>query len=307
MGENNPGALSVVRSKGHYNIKGADFEVRFSRMNGALDGFDCKGVQYVKGPLLPHFSRPLTDNDRRGWKADERLAPWYHPEIRLQRLRIDSVVNAKGRMTDVIIHSDYSLLHGKAFAEVDYHIFNKGYMHVQFNFRPVIEDLPDLPKVGMQMQIDSSFSNVNWYGRGPLGNYIDRRTGFMAGIYQLPLKSVQFNEPYVVPQETGNRTDVRWMRFSSPKTHEQGGALKVIADSLLSMSAWPYSEQNINAARHTIDLKPTAGTTLNIDLVQMGVGGNDSWSIIAKPLDKYMIAPKKYQYGFYLSVEQAND
>ncbi|SDZ92706.1 beta-galactosidase [Arachidicoccus rhizosphaerae] len=302
--ENNAGSLSIGRSNNHYVIQGSEFKCQFSTENGALDGFEIKGVQYINSALLPHFSRPLTDNDRRGWKADKLLAPWYHPEIHLQSLTVDSLVNHKGDITDVLIHAHYSLLEGKALVKVAYHIFKEGYIHVQLDFSPVLKDLPDLPKVGMQMEIDSSLSQVNWYGRGLLGNYQDRRTGFMAGIYQLPLHSAAFNEPYVVPQEMGNRTDVRWMSFSRLKSHPASTGLKVVADSLLSMSAWPYTEQNINEARHTIDLKSNGSITLNIDLMQMGVGGNDSWSIIAQPLGKYMISAKNYKYGFYLMPNQ---
>ena len=105
-----------------------------------------------------------------------------------------------------------------------------------------------------------------------------------------------FMEPYAVPQENGNRTDVRWM-FLSNKNSE---GLLVIADSLLSMSAWPYTEENIEDSKHTIDLKDAGYITLNIDLSQMGVGGNDSWSEVAAPLPKYQIPAGSYRYGFYL-------
>jgi beta-galactosidase len=124
-------------------------------------------------------------------------------------------------------------------------------------------------------------------------NYIDRNYGFDAGIYSQNI--FDFMEPYAVPQENGNRTDVRWM-FLSNKNSE---GLLVVADSLLSMSAWPNTEENIENAKHTIDLKDAGYITLNIDLVQMGVGGN-SWSDVAAPLEKYQIPAKDYHYSFYL-------
>jgi beta-galactosidase len=100
-------------------------------------------------------------------------------------------------------------------------------------------------------------------------------------------------EPYVVPQENGNRTDVRWMLL-----HNKTSGLLVTADSLLSMSAWPYTEDNILHAKHTNKLKDAGFITLNIDLVQMGVGGNDSWSEVAAPLEQYRIPAKDYHYSF---------
>ena len=77
--------------------------------------------------------------------------------------------------------------------------------------------------------------------------------------------------------------------------------LLIVADSLLSMSAWTYTEENINQAKHTIDLKDPGFVTLNIDLEQMGVGGNDSWSDVAAPLEKYQIPAKTYSYSFYIN------
>src|SRR6188508_176314 len=104
-------------------------------------------------------------------------------------------------------------------------------------------------------------------------------------------------ENYVVPQENGNRTDVRWMFLKDPTTKN---GLLVVADSLLSMSAWPYTEENIQSAKHTNKLVDAGFITLNIDLVQMGVGGNDSWSDVAAPLEKYQIKAIDHQYSFYI-------
>ena len=145
------------------------------------------------------------------------------------------------------------------------------------------------------MGIEKSYDNIEYFGRGPLENYVDRRYGFDAGIYNQPI--TDFMEPYVVPQENGNRTDVRWMYLNNKKTKE---GLMIVADSLLSMSAWPYTEQNIATAKHTNKLTDAGFITLNIDLIQMGVGGNDSWSDVAAPMEEYQIKPGRYKYSFYL-------
>jgi beta-galactosidase len=103
-------------------------------------------------------------------------------------------------------------------------------------------------------------------------------------------------EPYIVPQENSNRTDVRWMYLSNKA--QQG--LLVVADSLLSMNAWPYAEAEFNRVKHLHEMKESGFVTLNIDLIQMGIGGNDSWSDVAAPLEKYQIKPGDYAYRFYL-------
>ena len=238
--------------------------------------------------MLPHFTRPLTDNDRRGWKPQNKLKEWYNAGLKLQNITADQ--SLKGI---VKIISNYTLIDGKASAKVIYTINGNGVVKVEYSLNPA-SGLPNIPKVGMQCGILRNYNQVSWYGRGPLENYIDRRFGFEAGIYSLTLND--FMEPYVVPQENANRTDVRWMYLSD----ETGTGLLVTADSLLSMSAWPYTEANIQGAKHTYRLKDANYNTLNIDLIQMGVGGNDSWSDVAAPLEQYQIKAKLYQYGFYL-------
>ena len=95
------------------------------------------------------------------------------------------------------------------------------------------------------------------------------------------------------------------MYLSNPKTKN---GLLIVADSLLSMSAWPYTQQNIGHAKHTIDLKDAGYIMLNIDLVQIGVGGNDSWSDVAGPLEQYQIKSQDYHYSFYLfPLKEKND
>ena len=145
------------------------------------------------------------------------------------------------------------------------------------------------------MGIDSNYTQIEYFGRGPYENYIDRKYGSDVGLYNQNISN--FMEPYVVPQENGNRTNVRWMYLYHPSSKD---GLLIVADSLLSMSAWPYTEENISNARHTTDLKPAGFITLNIDLLQMGVGGNDSWSDVAAPLEQYQIKAQNYHYSFYL-------
>jgi beta-galactosidase len=286
--------LQVKEADTVYQVKGKDFTVAISKTNGALCSYIWKGKEQVFSPLLPHFTRPLTDNDKRGWKADKKLKEWFQSGLTLKHIIL--ATPAGGIVT---LTSDYSLITGKAGVTVVYTILGNGVVKVNYALS-VLDSLPNIPRVGMQCGIARNYATIKWYGRGLLENYIDRRYGFDAGVYTQPLKD--FMEPYVVPQENGNRTDVRWMYLSDP-VNKNG--LLVVADSLLSMSAWPYTEQNIQAARHTNKLKDAGLITLNIDLVQMGVGGNDSWSDVAAPLEQYQIKARPYHYGFSLLPYQA--
>ncbi|MBS1565010.1 MAG: DUF4981 domain-containing protein, partial [Bacteroidetes bacterium] len=281
-------AVKQSETDKQYIISGKGFRIAFDKTDGALASYTWKGEEQVFQPLLPHFSRPVTDNDHRGWKSDRRLKEWYEPGLKLES--ISAPLDSAGTMT---IRSRYSLIDGRASVVVRYRINNDGVVHVLYDLLPG-DGLPNLPKVGMQCGIKRAYDQISWYGRGPLENYVDRRSGFEAAIYRLPL--ADFMEPYVVPQENGNHTDVRWMYLHAGA----GQGLLVVADSLLSMSAWPWTEANIVAARHTNKLKDAGYITLNIDLAQMGVGGNDSWSEVAQPLPQYQLPARPYHYGFYL-------
>jgi len=216
------------------------------------------------------------------------LKEWYHPELSLED--INSILYPDGNLS---IISEYSLIDDNAKVKVEYRINGKGGIKIDYSLS-VNDILPNIPKVGIQCGIDRSYENITWYGRGPFENYIDRRYGSDVGLYNLTLD--KFMEPYVYPQENGNRTDVRWMFLSD----SANTGLLIIADSLLSMSAWPYTEENINRAKHTNELIDAGFITLNMDLIQMGVGGNDSWSEIAAPLEQYQVPAKDYSYSFYL-------
>ena len=281
-------ALSLNDKAEGYVLTGKGFQMLISKANGALSSYVWNGKEQVLKPFLPHFKRPLTDNDRRGWKPHRKLKQWYEPGLKLQG------VTAQQKSPGVVsITSKYSLIRDSATVNIIYTINGDGVLKVDYELEPAA-GLPNIPKVGMQGGIARDYEQISWYGRGLWENYIDRRYGFDAGIYAQHIND--FMEPYAVPQENGNRTDVRWMYLSN-KGKE---GLLVVADSLLSMSARPYTDEMLEQSKHTNELKDAGYLILNIDLVQMGIGGNDSWSDVAQPLEQYQIPAKSYRYSFYM-------
>jgi beta-galactosidase len=273
-----------------YTISRYDYSIFISKATGALESYKLKGKEQISTPLLPHFTRPQTDNDKRGWKTHRTLKAWYENKPLLKYI---TFTQDKDR---IFVASFYSIAKDSAHAKVVYQINKEGVIRVSYTLNAVIRPgLPNIPKVGIQMGINRSYDQIEYFGRGPFENYIDKNYGADVGIYNKNI--FDFMENYVVPQENGNRTDVRWMYLHSQKSKD---GLLVVADSLLSMSAWPYTEENIQNAKHTNKLKDAGFITLNIDLIQMGVGGNDSWSDVAAPLEQYQIKAKNYQYSFYL-------
>jgi beta-galactosidase len=155
--------------------------------------------------------------------------------------------------------------------------------------------LPDLPRFGMQMVLRGEFENMRWFGRGPHETYGDRKTGARVGFYQGTV--MEQYDPYVRPQENGNKTDVRWAAL----TNAEGVGLLVVGDPLLEVSAHHFLPEDFDPGpakqqRHAVDLKRRDLVTFNVDLRQMGVGGDTSWG--ARPHPQYTLPVGEYAYRF---------
>ncbi len=266
-----------------FKYSGANYSIVINKNTGFLESYEWNGQEQVLTPLVPNFTRPATDNDRKGWKPHKKLKPWYEAKTELKSIE-------QGQEGSV--STAFDLLEGAANLQLEYSVSDGGALKVTYKLS-ANDTLPNIPKIGLQMGISESYHQAKWYGRGPLENYVDRRYGFDAQVYDANIDAI--NEPYPQPQENGNLTDVRWMYLSNQKT-----GMLVVADSLLSMSCRRYTDQNIEEAKHTYELQNPGYLTLNIDLVQMGVGGNDSWSPVAAPLEQYQNKAGNYEYSFYL-------
>ncbi len=282
-------AYKTTETDFDFQVKGKSFEVKISKENGALTSYVYKGEEQVFAPLLPNFVRPLTDNDKRGWKSQKLLKQWYKAKPKVLSTTMGIGIDG------TVITSEYEIIKDSAKVQVAYKINENGVIKVDYSLK-ASEKLPNIPKIGMQMGVKRNFDQISWYGKGELENYSDRSFGSFVGKYSLPIND--FIEHYPKPQENGNRCDVRWMALSTPQ--KNSGFLVVNDTKVLSMSAWPYTQENLSASGHTYDLKDPGFLTVNIDLIQMGVGGNDSWTIVAQPLEQYQIKSGNYEYSFYL-------
>jgi beta-galactosidase len=152
-------------------------------------------------------------------------------------------------------------------------------------------DLHSLPRIGLVMALPAGFEDLSWFGRGPFENYRDRCNGALVGRYQSTV-SEQYM-PYILPQEHGNKTDVRWVALSN----SEGIGLLAAAMPLMEMSASHYTAHDLFAAAHTHELAPRAKTILNLDLMQMGLG---SASCGPGTLPEYLILPGEYTFSIRL-------
>ena len=152
-----------------------------------------------------------------------------------------------------------------------YTVYGTGDVEITSTLKPGSADLPMIPEIGNMLTIPKDFSNITWYGRGPEENYIDRQTGYGVGVYR---KNVdEFFIDYIKPQETGNRTDVRWVSL----TNDQGAGLLVKAAKPIEFNTLTYTPEQLTNALHSYMLPEGQDITLRINMRQMGLGGDNSW------------------------------
>jgi beta-galactosidase len=170
-------------------------------------------------------------------------------------------------------------------------VYGSGDVVVEGRFTPG-GALPELPRFGMQMAVPAALGTMTWLGRGPHENYWDRHTGAPVGRWSG--RVVDLVHDYVRPQENANRTDIRWVAL----TDASGAGLLASGLPLLSVSAWPYTMEDLEKATHVNELARRDTITLNLDLRQTGVGGDDGWG--ARPHPEYTLEAKPYAYRFRL-------
>ena len=147
------------------------------------------------------------------------------------------------------------------------------------------DGLPDLPRFGLQMRVPAGLDTWTWFGKGPHENYTDRQKSAMMGRFTKSVKDDFFH--YAWPQESNNRIGVKWFTLED----QTGKGLTVDAVNELSVSAWPYTMEEIDRAQHTHELN-YGDITVNIDHKQMGVGGDNAWSLGARPHPEFRLPAK---------------
>lgn len=157
------------------------------------------------------------------------------------------------------------------------------------------KDSDALRRIGLQGQIARELDNLAYFGRGPQENYSDRNDGIFLGLWKTSPEDMMYQ--YVFPQENGNRTDVRWVSCADDK----GRGVVFVGSQPLSVSAWNTTQDQLQEAMHIGEPTLLTGSfVLNLDLVQTGVGGTDSWSQRARPYDQYRLLDKNYSYDFWM-------
>jgi len=279
---NQQGADIVVSGKG--------FSIKIDKINGALKSYQVNGTEYLVHPLEPYFWKVMNDNQERNGYA-KRLGPWK--KAAAHRKVVDVKIEENTTAKQVSARFEMTLPVGDVKYELTYTINGNGEISVVADYKPLSGKIPLIPKFGMRMAIPKKYSNIQWYGRGEQENYQDRKSGCFFGVYEKTLE--KFITHYISPQDNSNRCDTRWIRFMSDKKR----GLLIEGLQPLSFRAWPYTEEDLEKAKHDYHLSNRDFINVNIDYKVHGVGGNNSWG--QRTLPQYTNdGNKPWSYGFIL-------
>ncbi len=274
-------------------VNGDDFRVEFNKHSGFLSRYEAGGQAFIEEnqALTPNFWRAPTDNDY-GAGLQRKYAVWRSPETKLTSLKQRQEENR------IIVEALYEMPAVKAQLELTYDIEASGQIRVCQKMKTDPEaKISNLFRFGMQLPMPNVFESIEYYGRGPIENYIDRNHSTAIGIYRQSVAE-QFY-PYIRQQETGNKTDIRWWKMLTPS----GRGLMVIADTPFSASALNYSiaalDEGPNKQNgHSQEVEEVGYVNFCIDKIQAGLGCEDSWGRIARP--EYQVPYKDYEFTFVM-------
>lgn len=270
----------LIVSTGGVNMK-------FDKVSGFLYEVKTNQNTLISGPLRPNFWRAPTDNDLASGMV-QRQVYWKTLPDSLYLVGMESQISDNHAIIETLhrSHDDKVEIH------MVYTISGDGAVDVEFKLVPS-NILPDLPRIGLQTRMPKTYSELEWFGRGPLETYSDKKSGSLIGRYQTSV--LEDFTYYVRPQESGNKTDVYWAKLINPKG--EGLEFKSMEEPV-NFSVWPFSMKNIEEAERIEDLEFSEEMTINIDLAQMGVGGDNTWSIDAAPHKDFRLPPQVYNYSF---------
>lgn len=270
--------------KSAITVTGKSFEVTVT--DGYISNYTIAGREVITSPLRPNFWRAATDNDWRGWKTVRVMGYWKTAADKLETSSIE-VANDDNKSVEISVVKSIA---NDVKVKLTYTILSDGTLDVDYSLDKS-ETLPEMLRVGLQCQITDAFSKLTYYGRGPWENYQDRNCSAMMAIYTTTPEELGYD--YVQPQENGNRTDVKWIAMQGASN------IQIFGDQPLSFSVWRSTQDSYEEASHIHQVENLDGAfTLNLDLIQAGLGGTDSWSNKARPSEQYRLLENSYSYGF---------
>ena len=284
--------ISKEEVDSYVRFESAGTAMTIGKWSGMLDYIDVDGEPMLvdRESLVPEFWRAPTDNDY-GARLQQQFAVWRQPQMKLKSCQVGS----NGAV------STFDMPDVKATLTLTYTLQTDGSIIVRQQMKADREaKMPNLFRYGMQLQMSAEYSELEYYGRGPIENYIDRNSSEFIGVYNNKVADEYY--PYVRPQESGNHTDVRWLRLKN----QQGRGLEFYSNAPMEMSALNYLTEDLDDGpvkdkkhgRHSGDLIPRQLTQVHIQQRQMGLGCVNSWG--AWPRQEYQLPYQDYDFTFVI-------
>ena len=289
---------TLEQNENQYIVTSPNAKYVFNRISQrnktkALNQIIYKNVEMINETIEPNFWRAAIDNDfgsglylkNNIWKA----AAFNRVLVSEKATELDNSIQLVYTFRLVDVQADLI---------ETYTINGNNQMNVETVYKTKNTEIEYIPRFGNIISLDKRFENLNYYGRGPVENYLDRCYGSNLGVYQSKV-SDQYT-PYIRPQENGNTQDVRWFTL----TDNSGKGIKIEGTQAVHITVLNYLSDDFDTGfskkfRHTNDIYPRNGVYAHIDLFQQGLGGTNSWG--ALPLEKYRFKNKDYSFGYIVS------
>jgi len=286
--------IQIIHGEENIGVRGEHFSAIFSKYNAGMQSYVYGGKEMFKTAPKPNFWRAPIDNDC-GNGMQMRYAQWkvaslYQARTDRGQGKSNPEINEFKDRVEITYYLELATT-PKSLADLKYTIYANGAVKVKLHYDPV-EGLGDMPEFGVMFKLDADYDRVEWYGNGPAETYCDRKRGAKLGIFKDTVANRM--SAYMVPQECGNMTDVRFAKV----VNEKNRGLMFAGDDV-SFSALPYSPHELESAMHPNELPPVHYTYVRVAKEQMGVGGDNSWG--ARTHDEYLLdvsEPIDFEFSF---------
>ncbi len=286
--------LRVAESEKEICIEGRSFSLCFGRQRGTIGSWQVDGRELLEhGPRLSIWRAP-TDNDATLWGDQKAAIHWREAGLDRLQERVESVeiLPVRPQVVRVTVRSTVVAADREAGFQCAYRytVYGSGDVVVDTHVVPDA-NLPPLPRIGLQLMLPGGYDHITWYGLGPHETYSDRKMGAAVNVYSESVADQHF--PYVMPQENGNKTEVRWAALHN----ERGSGLLAVGMPLLDVNAQHYTPEDLTLAQHTYELRPRKEVVLNLDYRQTGLGNN---SCGPGTLPQYRLWPEEVRWSVRL-------
>ena len=293
--------IEVEETNSYVKVSAERMSVTIGKKTGMIDYLDVDGEPMLKfrESMTPEFWRAPTDNDY-GASLQKKMRVWKNPQMNLKSF------DKSENKDSVVLTANFEMPEVKAQLMLRYRINAAGEVAVTEKMTTDKEaKVADLFRYGMQLQMPASFSKLEYYGRGPEENYIDRHSSSFIGKYEANVKDEYY--PYVRPQESGNHTDIRYFSVFNPTT---GKGITFEGYAPMECSAIPYLVEDLDAGiekehawgQHSGDLVEKGLVQLHIQQRQFGLGCIDSWG--ASPMEKYRMHYQDRCFSFVIKAKK---